>query len=117
MMTDLIIEQEDAIKIFRFCRSTDTAVNAWADAIEATIQQTPKDQPFYILLDVSGENVEFTSTARQHSKRIFTQYQQRLGYIAMLFEWRTSHNFARLFFAYIGKRGFKLTYCSERLKV
>lgn len=82
----------------------------WAETLENTIQQTPESEYFYILLDVSGDNVTFTQLARNESKRIFTQYKKRQGYIAFLFEWRTSPYFARMFFATIGRLRFKINY-------
>ncbi|MGB7337316.1 MAG: hypothetical protein WBC91_00375 [Phototrophicaceae bacterium] len=110
MTDDFYILQEDFITIFKFTQSTDDAVEKWAKALDETIQTTPKATPFYILLDVSGDNVEFTQMARNQSKHIFTKHKKRKGYIAMVFEWRTSPYFARLFFSTIGKLGFQLNY-------
>lgn len=110
MTEDFQTFSEDFIQIFKFTRSTDEAIEEWAQALEDHLAQHPKDEPFYVLLDVSGESVEFTPAARQHSKRIFDSYRKRRGYIAMLFEWRTSPYFARLFFASLGKLSFKLNY-------
>ena len=114
MTADLSTYRDGDIQVFQFIRSTDTAVAEWATALEAYIQQTPKKEPFYILIDVSAPDVDFTAAARQHSKRIFSQYQTHKGYIAMLFAWRTSPYFARLFFAALGKLGFKLNYFHQR---
>jgi hypothetical protein len=86
------------------------AVIAWAAAIETAIQETPEDTPFFVLIDVSGDGVAFTPLARQHSKRIFGTYRNRIGYVAMVFEWRTSPYFARLFFSTLGRLAFKLRY-------
>lgn len=113
MALDFYMESDDFIQIFKFNRSTDEAVIAWADALEQYMGSIPQKEPFYILLDVTGEGVEFTSTARQESKRVFTQYQHHAGYLAMVFEWRTSPYFARLFFASIGKLSFKLNYFTK----
>lgn len=113
MPEDFYMLQEDFITILKFNRSTDAAVEKWAAALEEKMQNTPKSTPFYILLDVSGDEVEFTSLARSHSKRIFTQYKQCKGYIAMIFEWRTSPYFARLFFSTIGKLSFQLKYFTD----
>lgn len=110
MTEDFYTSTDDFIEIFKFKRSTDEAVIQWAQALDEYIEQTPKKENFYILLDVSGEDVEFTATARTHSKQVFSKHKKRKGYIAMLFEWRTSPYFARLFFASIGKLGFKLNY-------
>ncbi len=110
MTDDFYTRTEDFIEVFKFNRSTDEAVEQWAQALDGYIDNTPKKENFYILLDVSGEGVEFTELARSHSKRIFSKQKKRRGYIAMLFEWRTSPYFARLFFATIGKLGFKLNY-------
>lgn len=110
MPDDFYTLSEDFIEVFKFRRSTDEAVEQWAEALDATISNTPKKETFYILLDVSGDDVTFSASARAHSKRLFTKHQKRRGYIAMLFEWRTAPYFARLFFATIGKLGFKLNY-------
>ena len=110
MTADLVVYKDEFIQVFQFLRSTDEAVDLWATELESYIQKMPKKEPFYILLDVSGQKVGFTATARQHSKRIFNQYRQRQGYIAMLFAWRTSPYFGRLFFSSLGKLGFKLNY-------
>lgn len=113
MTANFYTESDNHIQIFRFRESTDTAIQAWADALDEYIGSIPEKTPFYVLLDVTGENVEFTALARQESKRIFTKYQTHVGYLAMLFEWRTSPYFARLFFASIGKLGFKLKYFTK----
>lgn len=110
MSQDFQTFNEDFIQVFKFTRSTDEAVEAWAQALETHLEQHPEDERFFVLLDVSGESVEFTPAARQHSKRIFDNYRKREGYIAMLFAWRTSPYFARLFFASLGKLSFKLNY-------
>jgi|GEM_PF-1712309 len=107
---DFYTVTEEFIEVFKFRRSTDEAVEEWAEALDAYISDTPKKENFYILLDVSGDEVTFSAAAREHSKRLFTKHKQRQGYIAMLFEWRTSPYFARIFFATIGKFGFKLNY-------
>lgn len=113
MPDDFYMLKDDFIDVFKFTRSTDEAVDEWAVALENLIESTPKAQPFYILLDVSGDNVTFSAAARTHSKRIFTTYKNRKGYIAFVFEWRTSPYFARLFFATIGKLGFRLNYVTQ----
>lgn len=113
MTDDFYTFTEDFIEVFKFRRSTDEAVIQWAQALDQSIEQTAKKENFYILLDVSGEDVEFTATARAHSSQVFSKHKKRKGYIAMLFEWRTSPYFARLFFASIGKMGFKLNYFHE----
>lgn len=113
MTPNFYTESDNHIQIFKFNESTDDAVQQWADALDSYISSIPTQSPFYILLDVTGENVEFTPLARQESKRIFSKYQTRIGYVAMLFEWRTSPYFARIFFATIGKLGFKLKYFTE----
>ncbi len=110
MTADLLVYTDEFIQVFRFLRSTDEAVDLWAAELETYIQNVPPKAPFYILLDVSGDKVGFTAKARQHSKRIFNQNRKRKGYIAMLFEWRTSPYFGRLFFASLGKLNFKLNY-------
>lgn len=107
---DFYARTEDFIEVFKFVRSTDAAVVAWAETLDQYIENTPKSEPFYILLDVSGDEVTFSATARAHSKHIFSKHKKRQGYIAMLFEWRTSPYFARLFFSTIGKLDFKLGY-------
>lgn len=116
MSLDFYTETHDFIQIFKFNRSTDEAVSQWADALEHAIQSCPPKDPFYILLDVTGDDVEFTPLARQESKRIFSKYQDHRGYVAMLFEWRTSPYFARLFFASLGKLSIKLSYFSDAEK-
>lgn len=113
MPDDFYMLQDDFIDIFKFTRSTDAAVDKWANELEKTIQKTPTSERFYILLDVSGDDVTFSQAARTHSKRIFSTYKERKGYIAMVFEWRTSPYFARVFFATIGKLGFKLNYFTD----
>lgn len=114
MTADFSTFRDGEIQVFQFNRSTDEAVAEWAIALEAYIQQTPKKRPFYILLDVSAPDVDFTAAARQHSKRIFSDYHAHKGYIAMLFAWRTSPYFGRLFFASLGKLNFKLNYFHQR---
>ena len=116
MSLDFYTETHDFIQIFKFNRSTDEAVSQWAEAIEHAIESRPLNDPFYILLDVTGDEVEFTAMARQESKRIFSKHQTHRGYVAMLFEWRTSPYFARLFFASLGKLSFKLNYFSDAEK-
>ncbi len=91
-------------------RSTDEAVEAWAQTLDQLIADTPKSELFYVLLDVRGDEVTFSAATREQSKRVFSKHQKRKGYIAMLFEWRTSPYFARLFFSTMGKLGFKLNY-------
>lgn len=110
MTDDFYTEKVDFIDVFKFVRSTDEAVEAWAQTLDQLIANTPKSELFYILLDVRGEEVTFSTSAREQSKRVFSKHQKRKGYIAMLFEWRTSPYFARLFFSTIGKLGFKLKY-------
>ena len=113
MASDFYMETDGFIQIFRFNRSTDAAVMEWATALDDHMASIPRKEPFYIMLDVTGEGVEFTSMARQESKRIFTKYQTHVGFLAMVFEWRTSPYFARLFFASIGKLSFKLNYFTQ----
>ena len=113
MTQDFYTESDDFIQIFRFKRSTDEAVLAWAEALDQHIESIPLKEPFFILLDVTGEEVEFTATARQESKRIFSKHRDHRGYLAMLFEWRTSPYFGRLFFASLGKLNFKMNYFSQ----
>ena len=110
MPEDFYTVTEDFIEVFKFRRSTDEAVEQWAEALDTYIENTAKSDYFYILLDVSGDGVDFTEAARSQSKQVFSKHKKRKGYIAMLFEWRTSPYFARLFFATIGKTGFKLNY-------
>jgi hypothetical protein len=116
MSLDFYTEQDDFIQIFKFKRSTDEAVTQWAEALDHAIESRPLKDPFYILLDVTGKEVEFTALARQESKRIFSKHHAHHGYIAMLFEWRTSPYFGRLFFASLGKLAFKLNYFSDAEK-
>jgi len=113
MALDFFIETDDFIQIFKFNRSTDEAVMAWAEALDVYMGSIPPKDPFYIVLDVTGDSVEFTATARSEAKRIFAKYQHHVGYLAMVFEWRTSPYFARLFFASIGKLQFKLNYFTK----
>ena len=113
-MRDVVSTREDFIQVFKFHRSTDEAVYEWADALESYIQSIPEKEPFFILLDVTGDEVSFTATARNESKRIFSTYRQHVGFIAILFEWRTTPYFARLFFASLGKINFKLKYTHRR---
>ena len=110
MTDDFYTETVDFIEVFKFVRSTDEAVEAWAHTLDQLIADTPKSELFYILLDVRGDEVTFSAAAREQSKRVFSKHQKRKGYIAMLFEWRTSPYFARLFFSTMGKLGFKLNY-------
>jgi len=116
MSLDFYMETDGFIQIFKFHRSTDEAVMQWATALDQAIESLPSTDPFYILLDVTGNEVEFTALARQESKRIFSKHQAHKGYIAMLFEWRTSPYFGRLFFASLGKLNFKLNYFSNAEK-
>ena len=116
MSLDFYTETDGFIQIFKFNRSTDDAVRQWAEALDQAIESLPLKEPFYILLDVTGEEVEFTAQARQESKRIFGKHQAHHGYLAMLFEWRTSPYFGRLFFASLGKLNFKLNYFSDAEK-
>jgi len=113
MTTDFYSERDGHIQIFKFNESTDVAVQKWADALDTYMDSMPDDAPFYVLLDVTGEGVEFTPLARQESKRIFGKYKSHAGYLAMVFEWRTSPYFARLFFASLGKLGFKMKYFTD----
>lgn len=110
MSDDFYIEKADFIDVFKFVRSTDEAVEAWAQALDETIANTPKSEKFYILLDVRGDEVTFSAMAREQSKRVFSKHHKRKGYVAMLFEWRTSPYFARLFFSTLGKLEPKLNY-------
>lgn len=112
-MQDFYTEIDDFIRIFKFVRSTDEAVLQWANALEQHIQDHATSEPFYALLDVTGDEVDFSAAARSNSKRIFNTYRKHSGYIAFLFEWRTSPYFARLFFASLGKLNFKLKYFTD----
>ncbi len=114
VMRDVVSTRENFIQVFKFHRSTDEAILEWAEALDSYIQSIPEKDPFFILLDVTGDEVSFTATARNESKRIFSTHRHRVGYIAMLFEWRTSPYFARLFFASLGKINFKLKYTHRR---
>lgn len=114
MSDDYISEQVGRITVQKFIRSTDAAVDQWGRELAAYIEQTPDDTPFFVLVDVTGPHVGFTSHARQTSKALFTRYRDRQGYVAFLFEWRTSPYFARLFFASLGKLELKLNYFSSR---
>lgn len=114
MSHDYHSETHGKIIIQKFTRSTDTAVDLWADDLEQRINTTPRDGCFFVLVDVAGPNVGFTPHARKRSKEIFSKYRHRQGYIAFLFEWRTSPYFARLFFASLGKLDFKLNYFHKR---
>lgn len=102
------------IIIQKFKRSTDEAVDVWANELIQIIETTPQDEHFFVLIDVAGPNVGFTPHARKRSKEIFSKYRHRQGNIAFLFEWRTSPYFARLFFASLGKLDFKLNYFHKR---
>lgn len=113
MTSDFYMETHDFIQILKFRRSTDEAVMQWANVLESHIDSIPPKDPFYILLDVTGDGVEFTSLARQESKRIFGEHKAHVGYLAMVFEWRTSPYFARLFFASLGKLNFKMNYFTD----
>ena len=110
MSADFLMISESPIQIFRFVRSTDQAVAEWASALEQYIDNIPPQERFFILLDVAGDDVSFTAEARQQSKRIFNKFRDRSGYVAMLFAWRTSPYFARLFFASLGRLRFRINY-------
>jgi len=116
MSLDFYTEQDDFIQIFKFNRSTDEAVMQWSEALDHAMESLPLNAPFYILLDVTGDEVEFTALARQESKRIFSKHQAHKGYVAMLFEWRTSPYFGRLFFSSLGKLSIRLNYFSDSEK-
>lgn len=112
-MPDFYTETEDFIQIYKFNRSTDAAVKQWSDTLDRHIMAIQKSDPFFILLDVTGDNVEFTSTVRRAAKQIFSKHRDHVGYLAMIFSWRTSPYFARLFFASIGQLTFKLNYFTD----
>lgn len=114
MALDFYVESDGFIQIFKFNRSTEEAVMQWAEALDGYIGSIPESEPFFILLDVTGDNVQFTASARRESKRIFSKHRAHTGYVAMLFEWRTSPYFALLFFASLGRLAFKLNYFSKR---
>lgn len=116
MATGFTRETFGRIVIHKFLDSSDESIDAWADDFRKTIDQTPPDRCFYILVDVAGPHVGFTAHARQTSKELFTHYRHRRGYLAFLFEWRTSPYFARLFFASLGKLEFRLSYFSQQDK-
>lgn len=114
MPHDYYSEAQGNIVTQKFLRSTDEAVDLWAKELAQLIEATPHNGCFFVLVDVAGPNVGFTARARERSKELFLKYRHRQGYIAFLFEWRTSPYFARLFFASLGKLDFKLNYFHKR---
>lgn len=103
MSEDFVAEEVDGITHHIFINSEDSAVEAWAAAFHQLMADTPEDQPFYLLMDVSGRDVYFTPRARETSQRLFTAYRQRKGYVAFIFVWVTGPHIARLFLASLGK--------------
>jgi hypothetical protein len=53
-------EQIDNITIHRFTNSAESAIDAWGVELARTIDDTPDDQLFRVLLDVSSPQVSAT---------------------------------------------------------
>jgi hypothetical protein len=109
-------EQIDNITIHRFTNSAESAIDAWGVELARTIDDTPDDQLFRVLLDVSSPQVSFSRHARQTSQRLFTRYRGRHGRLAFLFSSKTAPHFARLFLASLGRLEFELQFFSNREK-
>lgn len=110
MHTELTIDQQGRIRVYQFHVSTESAIDAWAQDLDAVMA----NPPFYVLMDVSGETVNFSRYARQSSVELFTKHRQAAGALVMLFTGRTSPYFARIFFASLGKLGFQIHFTHQR---
>jgi hypothetical protein len=109
-------EQHGDITVFTFADSSEGAIDSWAAALAETINSTPPNRLFLILMDVSSRQVSFTGYARQRSKELFSRYRVRKGRLAFLFSSRTAPHYARLFFASLGQLTFALQFFSSREK-
>ncbi len=113
-MQGLRIERDGAITIHIFSDSSDVAVATWAESAAQIIDETPPDQSFLLLLDVSAPQVSFTRYARQKSQILFTRYRQRHGRFALLFSSRIAPYYTRIFFTSLGRLDFDLACFSNR---
>ena len=116
MVDGLLTETIDDIIIYTFTNSSESAISAWGTAVAQVIEDTPPDQPFRVLMDVSSPQVSFSRPARSTSQQIFTRYRSRKGRMAFLFSSKTAPHYARIFFASLGKLQFQLQFFSNREK-
>jgi hypothetical protein len=114
MSEEFYVECDGPITIQTFTTSSEAAIDTWFIAFQNTVDSTPPDQPFLILMDVSSKNVSFTRYARQKTLELFARYKQRRGRLAFLFSSKTAPYFARIFFASLEKLSFEQAYFSNR---
>ncbi|MBZ0290566.1 MAG: hypothetical protein K8I30_23280 [Anaerolineae bacterium] len=115
-MDGLLTENVDGIIIYTFTNSSESAVDAWGAALTQVIEETPPDQLFRVLMDVSSPQVSFSRPARSMSQQVFTRYRSRKGRMAFLFSSKTAPHYARIFFASLGRLQFQLQFFSNRDK-
>jgi hypothetical protein len=115
-MAGFFVEQAGDIEIHRFEDSTDESVNHWSECFIHTLETTPPEKPFRILMDVSSRQVSFTRHARQTSFDLFRRYRDRQGRLAFLFTSKTAPHFSRLFFYTLGRLSYELQFFSSRDK-
>ena len=109
-------EQQGEVMVYGFTHSDDAAVDAWALALDAYLENTPADRPFRILMDVSDKDVSFTPRARQRTVELFTRYRTRQGRFAFLFSSRVAPYYSRIFFASLGRLTFELNFFTDKQK-
>ena len=109
-------EQQGAVMVYGFTHSDDAAVDAWASALAAYLDNLPADKSFSVLMDVSDKTVSFTPRARQRTVELFTRYRTRHGRFAFLFSSRVAPYYSRIFFASLGRLTFELNYFTDRQK-
>jgi hypothetical protein len=115
-LAGLLTETVNGIIIYTFINSSEAAIDAWGAALAQVIEDTPPEQPFRVLMDVSSPQVSFSRHARQMSQQIFTRYRSRKGRMAFLFSSKTAPHYARIFFASLGRLQFQLQFFSNREK-
>lgn len=116
MLEGLQITEIDGITVYTFTNSSETAIDAWGEALIEHIESLPSGQPFRVLMDVSSNQVNFSRYARQKSVEMFSRFRRRKGRYAFLFSSRTAPYYSRIFFASLGRLEFELNYFSSREK-
>ncbi len=114
MPANLDIRHDAPVVLFLLNDSEDDTVDAWAAAFRQTIDTTPEDDRFYILVDVSAPGVVFTPHAREQTAVMFKDYAHRKGFVAFIFEWATGPHIARMFFAALAPLAFELRPFADR---
>jgi hypothetical protein len=110
MSDSFVVEQIGRITCHTFKDSSDGTVDEWVQSFHEYMKAAPAKRPFYYLFDISGEDVYFTSYAREMAAELFATYGDRQGYMAFIMVWVTGPHIAKLFFSSLGRLAYKVEY-------